>query len=463
MQKTAFLNKVEKTIQKYSLLEKGERVVIAVSGGPDSQALIYSLAALKDKYNLSLLLAHINYGLRGKESDRDEKFVMAEAKKLKLPLEIKRINPKIWPKNRTGVQEKARQIRYDFLLQILKKYKADKIAVAHHQDDQAETVLMRLLRGSGSTGLSGIPIQRDKIIRPLLEISQKEILKFLKQNKASFRIDSSNLKKAYLRNKIRLELLPYLEKYNPRIKEILVKTADILREEEKFLEKKSQEIFSKVCKKRTEVRLSFDLKKFGKLEPFWQRRLVRLAWEKIAPDKTPLEYDQIERVLNLVNSKKSGRKVNLKSTFVAGISAYDVLFYKKEKERNSVYRIHLPGEFKSNGFKLESRILERTKMPEKINNPNEKVAFLDWEKLKPPFYLRHFKTGDRFIPLGLRGTKKLSDFFVDLKIPTWEKEKILLLISKNKICWIAGYRISEEFKITEKTQQVLKLQLSCVE
>ncbi|MCE5210659.1 MAG: tRNA lysidine(34) synthetase TilS, partial [Deltaproteobacteria bacterium] len=231
------LKKVYQTIEKYDLLERGDRVVAALSGGPDSTALLAVLGRLARKMDLTLIVAHFNHGLRGRESDADEKFSRDLAKQMGLPFCPGKMGD---IKNKKGVspEDFYRRQRYDFLEKVAKDHRAQKIALGHNLQDQAETVLLNLLRGSGLEGLKGFLPKRDgKIIRPLMEISRTEIISFLNKAGIAYRQDSSNENVIYLRNKIRRELLPYLkEKYNPRIEENLAQMAQILRVEDEFIQ-----------------------------------------------------------------------------------------------------------------------------------------------------------------------------------------------------------------------------------
>ncbi|MGB2697476.1 MAG: tRNA lysidine(34) synthetase TilS, partial [Candidatus Zixiibacteriota bacterium] len=223
MKKIDLISKAKKTIDRYHMIKSGDKVVVAVSGGPDSVTLLLVLLELKKDFNLSLFIAHVNHKLRGKESDQDQGFVRKLASDLNIKLYTSSFQVKKEAKKmKLSVEECAREIRYNYLNKLADKLKAQKIALGHNFNDQAETVLIRLIRGSGSLGLSGIPPVKNKIIRPLIEIKREEIEAFLKKKKIPFRIDSSNLRTDYLRNKVRLKLLPILKKgYNPKIEEVL--------------------------------------------------------------------------------------------------------------------------------------------------------------------------------------------------------------------------------------------------
>ncbi|HKZ21985.1 MAG TPA: tRNA lysidine(34) synthetase TilS, partial [candidate division Zixibacteria bacterium] len=353
----------------------------------------------------------------------------------------------------------ARQIRYNFLEKTAQKIKADKIALGHTQNDQAETVLMRLFRGSGSLGLSGIPIKRGKFVRPLLEVSREEVLKYLKEKKIPYRTDKSNLAAQFLRNRIRHKLLPWLKKeINQEIISSLTRTATILNEIEQYLDRETKKIFEKLAQ-TTKNKILINRQKFSDLSGIFKKNLIRYSWTNLTAEIYPLEFKQVERVLGLVETGKVGKRVNLKNGYLTELNSKHLVIFKKQLKKYKI-PVKFPGEFKLNGHNLKARIIERRKLPEKIRTKSENQAYLDWGKLKGTLNLRGYLPGDKFKPLGMKGNQKLSDFFVNSKIPRHKREEILLLISKKKIAWIVGQRISDEFKITNKTKKVLALQFS---
>ncbi|OGC77720.1 MAG: tRNA lysidine(34) synthetase TilS [candidate division Zixibacteria bacterium RBG_16_40_9] len=460
MKENGLVFKVKETIKKYQLLKSNDKILVAVSGGPDSVALLSILFDLRYKFNWDIETAHINHKLRGKGSDKDEEFVKTLACQLGLQFYLKSLDTKKFAsRKKLSLEDAARQIRYEFLEKTAQNIKADKIALGHTQNDQAETVLMRLFRGSGSLGLSGIPIQRGEFIRPLLEVSREEILKYLKQKKLSCRTDKSNLTAQFLRNRIRQKLLPLLQKeFNPEIVSTLSRTATILNEIEQFLEKETEKIYKKVAGQKKGLIL-LDLKRFLSSGKLIQRNLLRHSWTRLTNDIYPLDFKQVERVLDLTESGKVGKRVNLKNNYWAELNSKHLVIFKEQLKKYKI-PVKFPGEFKLNGHNLKAQIVDREKLPEKVRTKSENYAYLDWEKLKAPLRLRSFLPGDRFRPLGMKGSKKVSDFFVDAKIPRHKREEIFLLTSKGKIAWIVGERISEDFKVDRKTRKVVALQFS---
>ena len=479
MKNEIFLKKLKQAIARYDLLEKGDKVLVAVSGGPDSVALLYALWEIRDEFDLDICVAHLNHKLRGKESDEDQKFVKNLAQKLNLKFFSKSIDvKKEAKKKKLSLEEGARLVRYQYLENLADKIKADKIALGHQADDQAETFLMRLLRGAGGLGLSGIPPKRGKIIRPLIEIKREKIEKFLKEKGQSYRTDSSNLLPNYFRNKIRLLLLPLIKKkFNPKIVEVLNRASSIISFQQQYVEKNSEEILRLLCKTKKMARLPsarfrtsrspqkdkivLDLKRFINYDISLKREMIRLCVKELNRDSTDLSFDSVERTLDLIQKEKSGRKVKLTRNTWAEVSGENLAIYI-EKKKKQAYPISLPGEkyLRNLGMRIKSEVVSRSSLPEKIKSKGEEVAFLDWEKLKGPFNLRSRRPKDKFKPLGMQGTKSVADFLIDMKVPRYERDEVMLLTTRGKIAWIVGYRISDEFKVTDKTKKVLKMEVT---
>ncbi|MFZ2225952.1 MAG: tRNA lysidine(34) synthetase TilS [Candidatus Moraniibacteriota bacterium] len=292
------IKKIQNTIFANALFERDAKIVLGVSGGPDSTCLLDIFCKLQNKYNLELAIAHINYGLRGKDSEKDEQFVKKLVNKYSLPLEI--LKAKVREKNKS--EEKLRDIRYAFFEKVREKRKFDLIVVAHNADDQAETVLMRLIRGTGLSGLSAMQPKNNRIIRPLLETSRKEIIDYLKSNKLTYRIDKTNKESIYLRNKIRNKLIPYLEKnYNPNLKQVLAKSAKTFGEDYAVIE----ELAEKAWKKNQDL----SVKSILRLPVAIQKRILQKALSRKMLKNTSENFNQIEEILKALRSTKNKNQV----------------------------------------------------------------------------------------------------------------------------------------------------------
>ncbi|MFH1825616.1 MAG: tRNA lysidine(34) synthetase TilS [Candidatus Firestonebacteria bacterium] len=450
------LKKVIETINKYSMLNNGDKVIVGVSGGPDSVALLLILNKIRKYYNLSLHIVHVNYHLRGLKSDGDERYVGNLARKLKIPITVEQINTKEVI-GKKSIQKFAREIRYKVFEKAANEIKANKIALGHNLDDNVETIIMRFIRGSGLTGLSGIPYVRPclkgrvRIIRPLMNCFRKEIDNYLKKLKVNPRLDSSNLKPVYLRNKIRLELIPLIEKeYNPKFKENLFRLSEILNYEDKFLSLEAFNLYKKLVKK-TEYGLKIKIKALTKFHPAIILRILREILKDIKGDLLGLEYKHIESIINIISNKV--KRVELPGEIIVEKHINNLVFRKKVKRYviNSVLKINKS--IKINNLVFFCRIIYNMSKFKKLNN-----AYLDLDKISLPIIIRSRKPGDRFIPFGMKGAKKLQDFFVDEKISEYKRDGIPVFVdSKNRILWVAGLRIDNRFKVTSNTKRILHI------
>jgi len=465
MKKIEFIEELKETIHRFGLLKKGDRIVVALSGGPDSVALLYGLLAIQTEFGLKLYVAHLNHKLRGAESDQDEKFSKDLASRCKLKFFSKRIDVKREAKRKkVSIEEGAREIRYRYLEKLADQIKADRIALGHQADDQAETFLMRLLRGAGAAGLSGIPPKRGKIIRPLIQIRREEIEKFLKANRIPYRLDSSNYQTDYFRNKIRLSLLPQIkEEFNPKIVESLNRTADIISLQQEYIEKRCEQILQDIGKKRR-GKIILDSKEFAGYDTCLQREMIRLCVKELKGDLNQLPFESVDRAIMLIRQKKSGKRIKLATKIWMEFSQKELAFYEGKTKKHN-YPLTLPGEanLKDWGIKIMGEILKRKPGQKNLLHPSQNMALLDWEKLKSPFRLRSRRRGDKFKPLGMKGTKSLADFLIDAKVPHHLRDEVPILTSKDRIAWVVGYRISDRFKVTLNTKKVLKVEVTVLD
>jgi tRNA(Ile)-lysidine synthase len=454
--------KVLDTVQKYDMIRPGEKIVVGVSGGPDSMALLYLLYDLRDDLECNLHIAHLDHKLRGAESKADAAFVEEHARKLSLPVTVAALDVCRMILPGESLESGARRIRYEFYERVIVSTRASKIALGHNADDQAETVMMRLLRGSGAQGLGGIPPVRDsKFIRPLIEVSRSEIDEYLEQLQIKPRQDSSNLSTVYERNKVRLELIPMLEReYRPNIKQILQQTGDILREEDDLLIDLAREGMDN-CVQFPDVRTAIiRISDFRGYHLALQRRILRLAIEKLTGDLSGFDYDHIRNVLNLALFGATGNVVSLPR----GLSAekvYDELILRPGRPETRVepfdYSVRIPGETKIPELGLSIRTIgpERVHTGEFQSNKDRFREIFDYDKIRGELHLRNRRPGDRFQPLGMSGMKKLKDFFIDEKIPSGLRDRIPILTDAANILWVVGYRMDDRFKITANTEKQL--------
>ena len=463
-----FLDRVMDCIYKYKMIAECDAVLIGISGGIDSITLLYSLYFLSDKLKCSLIVAHANHGLRGEQSDREAEFVRKIADELKLPFVIEKIDVLGYMGEKgLSKQAAARELRYDFFERAAKNTSANKIALGHNADDQAETVLMKLLRGSGASGIAGMRAVRDKIIRPLIEIKRDEITEFVKEKRLRYVEDPSNLEPYYLRNKIRLNLIPLLkEEYNPNIVDTLRETAEIIRDEDEFLESYCLTILSDIIQSKGNEAIEIDVLKLKNFHIAIQRRVIRIALRMIKKNLLKISATHIEDILNSINKGFSGKSLNLPDG-IRVLYEYDKLklFREAEVEDEAEVRfdmpIKIPGEtiLSKPEYKFMAEIISPVDFAAAgFSLRNKFTAFFDMDKLKGALRVRNRVNGDIFHPSGMKGSKKLKEFFIDEKIPRRERDSIPLIVSGDIILWIVGERTADYGKVDKDTKKILKIE-----
>jgi len=460
MRKT--IKKVRNTISRYDMISHGDRVVAAVSGGPDSVCLLDILYQLKDDLGIELVVAHLDHGLRPDEDEAETRFVESLADSLQLPFETKNAGRNI-AQREASLEERARHARYQFLEETLQKFSARKIAVGHNLNDQAETVLMRLIRGSGPSGLAGIPPLRDeKIIRPLIEVSRNEIESYLEDRGLKYVTDASNLEPRFLRNRIRLKLLPLLQEYQPQIVNLLGQTAGIMRKDEECLEEMAKAWVKGQDETGESRELRFHLSSFEKLPEALKNRVIRYALRETGGSLRRVGLRHIEAVRRLAASEKPQAMANLPNN-VNVRKDYDTLVFDLVKETEAqgfCCFLDGPGTFDLDALGCAISLEEMEPGALAEINASPWTAFLTAEKLTYPLMIRNFLSGDRFVPLGMSGHKKLKDFFIDLKLSSRARAQIPILTHSNRIVWVCGLRIDDRFKVTKDTKKVLKVTFS---
>ena len=428
-------------------------------------ALLYLLYAMREELGCTLHIAHLDHRLRGEESAADAEYVKEHAQKLNLPITVETIDVRKMFTPKESLESGARWIRYEFYERVMANARADKLAQGHNSDDQAETVIMRLLRGSGAQGLGGIPPVRDKFIRPLIEISRGEIEEYLQQLQITPRYDSSNLSTDYTRNKIRIGLLPLLEQeYSPNIKQILRQTGELLRTEDDLLTHLATEAMDRCVQYPTSHTAMISVSDLEEYHLALQRRICRLAIKTLIGNLRGFDYDHIRDLLDLALHGKTGSAINLPQ----GISAeksYDVLVLRYGRQDAIAvepfdYRIDIPGEMSIPELSLSIKTTGPKKVYGEYRKPqtgNRFQATFDYNRISGELNLRNRRPGDRFQPLGMSGTKKLKDFLIDQKIPRDLRDSIPILTDGDNILWVVGYRMNDRFKVTADTENQLTI------
>lgn len=323
--------KAKRTIDRYKMLAKGDTVLVGVSGGPDSMSLLNLLMDFRDEYGIRIKIAHLNHGFR-KEATDEAEFVRGIAASLNLSATIRTIDvPSYKEAEGLSAQEAAREIRYVFFREAAGEAGANRVALAHTADDQAETVLMRLLRGSGPLGLSGIPPVRDIFIRPLIDCSRKEIEEYLSERNIPFVTDSSNLKMDYMRNRVRMELLPFLKGYNPNIVDTLIRTAEVVHRDNQFLDMEAESFFRERGTGDREHDITMEFKALKALHPAVSSRVIRKLIEAVKGDLKRVSFQHITDIMNLINSGEGRWSLHLPDATVS--REHDKISVRKEKGR----------------------------------------------------------------------------------------------------------------------------------
>lgn len=454
------------------MLNKHDAVLLGISGGPDSLALLLLFLKLKKKSNgcLKLFAVHINHKIRKAESDTDENFVRTLCKKHKVKLFVRNIDVVgLAKKKKLSLEDAARNARFKVFELICNQNNIKKVALAHTKNDQAETFLMRVLRGSGLQGLSGIwPVRKHNnivLIRPLLNISKKEILQFLRASGDTYCIDSTNRKDDYLRNKIRLKTIPYLKRnFNIKLEDVFCREADILREAYSYVRSEASSKYLNIVS-RTRGIININLNKLEMLPKTLAYEILRIAILESKANLKDISYDNLHDILRL-SQRKQGSQILYIDNDIKIVREYSNLAVSSLSERETRGKIKPCKLIKINGevilrnldCKISTKILKDKAA--KLINENASKEYIDFNKINKKLSVRTRKSGDKFKPLGLKRKKSLKKFFIDMKIPAAQRDFIPLLVDGDQIVWVAGIRLSEDYKVTGAAKRILELKIS---
>lgn len=455
----SLIEKVLSTIKRFGLIRPSDLIIVGLSGGPDSVCLTYVLWRLKGLINMELIPVYVNHGLRPEEIPAEIELCRRFVKDLGYELVVKERDVQSYVKA-TGLnkQEAARHLRYDALKEVLQENKAQAIALGHNADDQAETIIMRLLRGTGPQGLQGIPPLREDIIRPLIEIERKEIEDYIFKEGLLYVIDSSNLRTEYLRNWVRFKVMPLLKEKNPSITRTLTRMALLFQEEERFYEIEVTKALRSSISRKTASSIELFLNPLEAMDKRLLRRLIRKALDETFGLRS-LDFGHVEDIADLVKKGFPGDRVYLKRE-IRVVKAYSTIIITSEPPlKLGEYLLSLPGsvEIKEKGIKLIAELTGQR--PDDMGDGRSRIV-IDMDRLSGnTLIVRPRKRGDYFYPFGLGKKKKIQDFFVDLKIPRDERDSVPIVEDSGRIVWIGGYRMDERFKITEDTKRFLILRI----
>jgi tRNA(Ile)-lysidine synthase len=432
------IRKISKYIENHQLLQLNDKIIVGLSGGADSVALLHTLRCL----DYSCIAAHCNFHLRGKESDRDETFAREEARKLNIPFYKKDFDTTAYAEqNRISIEMAARELRYQWFEKLRKELYAQVIAVGHHQDDSIETFLLNLIRGTGIRGLSGIHPKNGSIIRPLLAVNRYEIVQWLAKQKIEYQTDSTNLSDEYTRNFIRLRVLPLLKELNPAINEAILRTSGHLSDLEKLYLTWVENERKQLIDKQKRISIPQLLKSAAPQS---------LLYELIKPYgfTSPLSDSIFESL-----QKQSGKVFDAPDSDYRIVKDRNFLLLTTQKQKDNVCYTVNANDTLSHPIHLKTHTEEVNQSSGILKKKT--IAFLDYDQLAFPLTLRTWNEGDWFIPFGMKGHKKLSDYFSDRKFSRIQKDQTWLLCSGSDIVWIVGERIDERYRIKNTTKMSL--------
>lgn len=437
------------------MINKGEGIILGVSGGADSVCLLTVLNELKGLFNTELYVVHVNHGIRGIEADNDEKYVESLCSSMGIWFRAYRYDvPSLAEKNCLSEEEMGRNIRYDVFEKVREEVGASKIAVAHNSNDSVETILYNMCRGTGIKGVCGIPPVRGNVIRPIMCCSRNEIEEYLNTRNIRYKMDSTNLKGEYTRNKIRLELIPYIsENINTRSQEHILNLAEQLSSIEKYINNESEKAYlQSVGEIEDEIRIDTGLLK--QYPDIIRQEVIRRCIEKIAGKLKDITSGHISSVMELIDNI-TGKQVNLPYNIICE-NIYGYCRIRKRRSAVTHFKpieVIVPGEYiLENGSKFILTLENSVNFMEKIY-----TKWFDYDRIKNAMQIRFRQNGD-FLEVANGGHKKLKSYFIDEKVPREQRDTVPLLSDGSHIIWIVGYRISEAYKITDSTKNVLKVQ-----
>jgi tRNA(Ile)-lysidine synthase len=438
----------------HALIASGDRLLLAVSGGIDSMVLLDVLLHLRQAWNLTLAIAHVNHQLRGSDSDEDEAFVRGIAKERGLECHVERANTESRSySTKQSIQEVARTIRYEFFKRLREAHGYRTTATAHNADDNAETVLFNVLRGTGVRGMTGIPIRRDdeSIIRPLRFATRTQIQSYAEKHKLIWREDASNLKTDYRRNLLRNAIIPQIRQaINPGVNSTLNRTSVLFSGLEHYIEVEAHRVSSKLIVQRSSEQIVIDREALHQAPRFLQEVVLQDLAKELGGNS--IEYGTVQSMIAATHAE-TGTSCSVGSDVVLYRDRERIVVRRERAHAPYCYHVAINQTYDFATFVFSSEIVSEPKF---ASDPE--IEFVDALSMGTELTLRTWEDGDSFVPFGMAERKKVSDFFIDEKIPLFEKRTIPILVSDGEIVWICGKRLDDRFRVTPQTQKILKLE-----
>ncbi len=464
------LQEVMDTIRKHGMIDKGDRILAAVSGGADSVCMLHALNTIKKSIGFEIYCAHLNHCLRGDAADNDEKFVVDLCKRLDIPVFTKSVDvAALANEKKLTTEEAGRLARYEFFKELSQKHKINKTATAHNKDDKAETVLMRIIRGTGTDGLKGIAYVRDDgIIRPLLDIPRADIEEYCRANNLSFCTDATNADNDYTRNKIRNKLLPFIEQnFNPNIKESLCRLSDNSSEDADFLNGYAKRLYMRLCNPLPgDGPVALHIESLNMVDRSIASRVLKIAADEVKRG-IRLEKKHIDGLFDII-TKQTGASIDLPDGVVASVQYGWISFVDKTvlpeiiKEKDAFFVGIAPHQavfVEALDKNISLRIENAKDYKCKINETAISYDLIEGQ----PLFLRNRRSGDRIVWFPDGKTKKIKNILIDEKIPQKDRDKIPLLCTGTEVLAIVGSRVSEKYKVTNETERALVIEYGTVE
>lgn len=464
-----FQQKVLYTIQTSHLFEQGEGVVVGISGGYDSVCLLHVLHSLSKTLQIKLYAVHINHMLRGMEANADEQYAAELCRELGIPFSAIQVDVSAMAEERgVSLEQAGRDVRYREFHKYAQDVGAAKIAVAHNRNDQAETVMMHIIRGSGTAGLVGMEYRRGIIIRPILDITRDEVEKYCREAGLSPRTDSSNLTEEFTRNRVRLGLLPYINKnFGINMVDSLCRLSVHAAEDNSFIDQCAQDAYNDVISNKKVGIIEMKAEKLSALAPAIRNRVFKLAIIHVAGSSTGISSIHYGSLSELVIKGRTGAQAELPCG-IRAIYSYGILKIidsgtvpMDAEPVNFSRTVDIPGTvfIPELNAELTATILSDINVDNRrLLGYNPFMQFFDYGMLNKGINIRNRQKGDFFKPIRSNGTKKLKEYFIDIKIPSEQRDRIPLLCIESEVVWVIGDKISDKFRVTENTKSVLKIQ-----